>query len=137
MTDHSAISVINRAQIIDDAFNLAEAGQLDYETALNLTRYLKSEMDYVPWKAALSGISYITSMMSHTSGYELLKKHLQTIHTPLYNLVGFEQKADEDLLTTKLRTKAVDFACSSGNKDCISRSVNAYAQWMTDPKNSE
>lgn len=73
MTNHSAISVINRAQIMDDALNLAEAGQLDYDTALNLTRYLEHETDYVPWNAALSSLGYISSMMSRSSGYGLLK----------------------------------------------------------------
>ncbi|EFX67117.1 hypothetical protein DAPPUDRAFT_115736 [Daphnia pulex] len=135
MTNHSAISVINRAQIMDDSLNLAEAGLLDYETALNLTRYLEQETDYVPWDAALSSMGYISSMMSRTSGYGLLKKHFRTIITPLYNLVGFDQKVGEDLLTTMLRTNAVSWACSMGNKDCISRAVNSYAQWMADPEN--
>ena len=137
MTNHSVISVINRAQIINDALNLAEAGQLDYEIALNLTLYLEHEMDYVPWDAALTGVNYITSMMSRTSGYGLLKKHLQKILTPLYNRVGFNYKEGEDHLTTKLRIKAVALACSSGNKDCISRSLNSYAQWMADPENTK
>jgi aminopeptidase N len=137
MTNHLAISAINRAQIMDDSLNLAEAGLLDYETALNLTRYLEHEADYVPWDAALAGMNYISSMMSRTSGYGLLKKHFRTIIMPLYNLVGFDQKVGEDLLLTKLRTKAVSWACSMGNKDCISRAVNSYAQWMADPENIE
>jgi aminopeptidase N len=135
MTNHSVISVINRAQVIDDAFNLAEAGQLDYETALNLTRYLEHETDYIPWESVLTGMEYISSMMSCTSGYGLFKKHMRTILTPLYNRVGFEHKKGEDHLTTKLRVKAVAWACSMGNKDCITRSVNSYAKWMADPEN--
>ncbi|XP_032798753.2 aminopeptidase N [Daphnia magna] len=135
MTNHSAISVINRAQIMDDAFNLAEAGQLDYMTTLNLTRYLEHESDYVPWDSALSGMGSISSMMSRTSGYGLLKKHFRTIITPLYNKLGFDQKMGEDILMTKLRANAVSWACSMGNKDCISRVVSSYAQWMADPEN--
>ena len=76
MDNHTAISVINRAQIMDDALNLAEAGQLDYETVFNLTRYLERETEYVPWDAALSSFSYIKSMMKRTSGYGLLKVRL-------------------------------------------------------------
>lgn len=73
LTNHTAISVINRAQIMDDALNLAEAGILDYDTALDLTRYLENEKEYVPWDAALNSMGYIASMMSRTSGYGLLK----------------------------------------------------------------
>ena len=52
---HATIHVINRAQILDDALNLARAQLLDYDTALSLTSYLSREEEYVPWDAALSG----------------------------------------------------------------------------------
>ena len=53
--DHTAIHVINRAQILNDALNLAKSDHLDYETALGLTEYLSNEMEYIPWSAALTG----------------------------------------------------------------------------------
>lgn len=64
---------MNRAQIMDDAFNLAEAGILDYDIAMDLTDYLEHERDYLPWQAALSSLGYISSQMSRTSGYGLFK----------------------------------------------------------------
>lgn len=73
MNDHAQISVVNRAQIMDDALNLAEAGVLDYEIALNLTQYLEREEEYLPWDSALNSLSFIRSMMSRTSGYGLFK----------------------------------------------------------------
>lgn len=69
MRNHSAISVINRAQILDDSLNLAQAGLLDYEVALNLTNYLVVEHEYLPWESALASLKYISSMMSRSSGY--------------------------------------------------------------------
>lgn len=71
--DHNAISVINRAQIMDDALNLAPAGKLDYDVVLNLTLYLAKEVEYLPWESALSGLSSIADMMSRSSGYGLFK----------------------------------------------------------------
>lgn len=41
MTKHTEISAINRAQLLDDSLNFAGGGRLDYETVLNLTRYLE------------------------------------------------------------------------------------------------
>ena len=72
--DHSAIHVINRAQILDDAFNLAKSGMLDYEVALSLTAYLGHETEYIPWKAALSGLSYINTMLKRTASYGDFKR---------------------------------------------------------------
>ena len=50
-------------------------------------------------------------------------------------MVGFDQKAGEEFLMTKLRSSAVSWVCNTGNKDCISRAVGIYAQWMADPDN--
>ena len=55
LKDHTTIHVINRAQIIDDALNLAKSGLLDYDTALSVTGYLSKEVEYIPWASALSG----------------------------------------------------------------------------------
>ena len=67
--DHTKIHVINRAQLLDDAFNLAKSGMLDYETALSLTSYLSKETEYIPWSAALTGLSYVNKMLKRTSAY--------------------------------------------------------------------
>lgn len=67
--DPREISVINRAQLIDDAFNLARAGLLDYSVTFNLTRYLRYETEYVAWRSAATGIKFLDSMLCHTKIY--------------------------------------------------------------------
>ena len=73
LSNHSSISIINRAQIMDDSLNLAQGGLLDYDIALNLTTYLVLEKEYLPWESALSSLKYMASMMSRSSGYGHLK----------------------------------------------------------------
>ena len=70
---YKTIVASNRAQLIDDALNLARAGYLDYGVALNVTRYLVHETDYVPWKAAIAALNYIDSMFIRTRNYGLFK----------------------------------------------------------------
>jgi hypothetical protein len=67
------IGIINRAQLLDDSLNLARAGLLDYATALNVTRYLANELEYLPWKAALNALGYIESMLVKTGNYDKFK----------------------------------------------------------------
>lgn len=67
--NHTMIHVINRAQILDDVFNLARAGVVDYPLALGFTRYLDREMDYVAWRPANKGLSFIGKMFKRTPGY--------------------------------------------------------------------
>lgn len=67
--DHKKIHVINRAQIIDDALNLATVGLLEYDIALEVTSYLNKENEYVPWNAALTGLEYIGEMLEDNASY--------------------------------------------------------------------
>ena len=64
----------SRAQIMDDAINLAKSGHLDYQTALSVTGYLSKEVEYVPWVSALNGLSYINTMLKRTAAYGEFKK---------------------------------------------------------------
>lgn len=64
------ISTINRAQLIDDALNLARAGKLDYAIALDVTSYLAHENEYLPWKAALTALNYLDDMLIMLPGYD-------------------------------------------------------------------
>ena len=70
---YSDISPANRAQLINDAMNLARADILDYTVALDVTKYLRHETEYVPWKTAISDLFYIDSMLIHSSDYHLMK----------------------------------------------------------------
>lgn len=67
------IAPSNRAQIIDDALNLARGGYLTYQIALDVTKYLQHERDYVPWKSAINAINFIDSMMIKRGDYYKFK----------------------------------------------------------------
>lgn len=67
------IAQSNRAQLIDDAMNLARADLLDYSTALDVTKYLSHETDYVPWKTAINNLLYIDSMLIRMPDYDKMK----------------------------------------------------------------
>lgn len=69
LDDPREISVINRAQMIDDSFNLARAGLLDYSIAFNVTRYLQQELEYIPWRSAATGFKFLDAMLCRTPIY--------------------------------------------------------------------
>lgn len=72
--DHGAIHVLNRAQLIDDAFALASVGRTNYGRALNLTEYLKKERDVMPWHTAKRELdSLVDRMRRCPHGYKYLK----------------------------------------------------------------
>ena len=43
-------------------FFFLRAQLLNYKEALNLTKYLKKEKEYLPWQRVISAVTYIISM---------------------------------------------------------------------------
>uniref|UniRef100_A0AAX7SVT6 Aminopeptidase n=1 Tax=Astatotilapia calliptera TaxID=8154 RepID=A0AAX7SVT6_ASTCA len=68
-SNHQLIPRINRAQILDDAFNLARAKIISTVQALNTTKYLSNERDYIPWKAALNNLDFFYLMFDRSEVY--------------------------------------------------------------------
>ena len=71
--NYSKIVTLNRAQVIDDSFDLARAGELNYDTALDIISYLDAELDYSPWKSALGNLAYIENMLKRTGTFGAFK----------------------------------------------------------------
>ena len=124
------IHVINRAQIIDDALNLARSGLLSYDIALGVTSYLHKEVEYIPWAAALSGMSYLNKQVKRTPTYGTFKKYMRNLVDPLYNRVGFKARPNDQPLDVFLRKLAINWACSLGNIDCIDKTKSDFKVWM-------
>lgn len=66
--------MLNRVQIINDAFNLALANRMDYTFVLDLSEYLKKEDDVMPWHSAKHEFGYLMDRMRRCpNGYKHLK----------------------------------------------------------------
>lgn len=75
----NVIPVNNRAQILNDALELAALNRLDYSIALGMTKYLVDERDYVPWAACLQsfeGIKIITANTHYREVYKVISNML-------------------------------------------------------------
>jgi len=56
------MNVINRAKIIDDAFHLTMAHQLNVSIFWQLTEYLSQETDYVAWYPMIKVFEYMSTV---------------------------------------------------------------------------
>ncbi|KAK7075270.1 hypothetical protein SK128_014550 [Halocaridina rubra] len=133
LVDHEIIHVNNRAQIIDDALNLARIGQLSYDVALEITAYLKKERHYVPWKAAFNNLQYIYDMLQQDPVFGALREYLLSLILPLYNHIGFDEQQGDELQVQLLRSEMVKWACLLRHQDCLQRSVSLFRRWMSNP----
>lgn len=71
--DYDKIHRSNRAQLLDDAFNLARSGRLDYQYPLELARYLSSETDYIPLYSFFQALTFLNTELAASEEYETLK----------------------------------------------------------------
>ncbi|CAB3260804.1 unnamed protein product [Arctia plantaginis] len=122
-TNHEVIHVLNRANLLDDAFNLARNGRLNYNVAFNLSRYLIQEKDYIPWGAVNPSFTYLEVALSASNAYPAFQNYLLNLTAPLYQELGFDASATEDHVTAFHRNIILNINCRHGNTDCVNTST--------------
>ncbi|NWZ92043.1 AMPN Aminopeptidase, partial [Nesospiza acunhae] len=133
--------VINRAQIIDDAFNLARAKYVNVTLALNTTRFLGQETEYMPWQAALTNLKYFQQMFDRSEVFGAMSKYMKKQVTPLFKYYqnitnNWNYTLSDDLLMVQYNeANAISTACSYGVTDCQDLAANYLRQWRNSPSN--
>ncbi|CAJ1057308.1 aminopeptidase Ey-like [Xyrichtys novacula] len=134
-TNHEVIPVINRAQLIDDAFNLARAKIILTELALNTTKYLISERDYMPWESALDNLDFFYLMFDRSEVYGVMQAYLKNQVTPLFEhyktMTGNWTDVPKGHLDQYNQVNAINLACRSGLEECQNLAKMWFNQWMT------
>ncbi|XP_046963149.1 aminopeptidase N-like [Vanessa cardui] len=116
---HNTIHLLNRAQIIDDSFNLARNGRLDYRYAFEVSRYLINETDYIAWGAADAAFSYLDVVLAGSEAYQLFQQYVLHLTQPLYAHLGFDIRDDEEHVTPFHRNIILNLNCRYGNQHCV------------------
>ncbi|RLV92605.1 hypothetical protein DV515_00013726 [Chloebia gouldiae] len=137
--NHTVFPVINRAQIIDDAFNLARAKYVDVTLALNTTRFLSQETEYMPWKAALNSLQYFQQMFDRSEVFGAMSKYMHKQVTPLFNyyktITNNWKDLPSGLMAQYNEINAISTACSYGVTDCQNLATNYLQQWKSGSTN--
>ena len=125
--EFSKIGDVNRAQLIDDLLNLARADYIDYDIALDATKYLVRETGYLPWKAYFTGTAYLSQMFDANSEIrELYANHTRTIIDEAYKKLGFFENMAKDYLGQLNREQILVWACKYGHEDCIKQAKEYF-----------
>ncbi|XP_030370374.1 uncharacterized protein LOC115620994 [Scaptodrosophila lebanonensis] len=121
----------DRASLLNDAFALADSTQLPYDVALDMTRYLKEEQDYVPWSVAASKLTSLKRTLYYTNSYVKYKKYATALIDPIYTALGWT--VGEDHLNNRLRVTALSAACSLGLESCLTEVGVQFNSWLATP----
>ncbi|XP_014827880.1 PREDICTED: aminopeptidase N-like [Poecilia mexicana] len=136
--NHQVIPLINRAQLVDDSFNLARAQLLSTTLALRTTSYLSKETEYMPWQSALNNLNYFYLMLDQTEVYEPMQEYFRKQVTPLFlyfrNITSNWTKVPEKHTDQYNQVNAVSTACKTGLPECQNLVRMWFRQWMDDPE---
>uniref|UniRef100_A0A8C6UCM9 Aminopeptidase n=1 Tax=Neogobius melanostomus TaxID=47308 RepID=A0A8C6UCM9_9GOBI len=139
-TEHKLIPLINRAQIIDDAFNLARAGLVSTTLALRTTLFLSAETEYIPWQSALNNMHYYYLMLDRTEVYQPLQDYMKMLVTPLFlhfkNITSEWTKVPHRHTDQYNQVNAIDKACQTEVPECLNLTSLWFKQWMNSPQHN-
>uniref|UniRef100_A0A7N8XUD7 Aminopeptidase n=1 Tax=Mastacembelus armatus TaxID=205130 RepID=A0A7N8XUD7_9TELE len=117
-TSHQLIPVLNRAQLVDDAFNLARAKIIPTVLALNTTKYLNNERDYIPWQSSMNNLEFFYLMFDRSEVYGPMQDYLRKQVTPLFeyykNMTGNWSKVPDGHMDQYNQVNAISLACRTG-----------------------
>lgn len=127
VNNHENIDVTNRAQIVDDAFNLARAGEISYTQAFNLINYLYNETNYFPWYSALKGFDYLISVYGESSdvGRMIIDFQLYLLQNA-FKSVTFTDLNEEDQIHSLRLSMILNRLCQLGEENCIEEARSQY-----------
>lgn len=77
----------NRAHLLNDVFSLADANQLSYEVALDMTTYLRKENDFVPWNVAATKLQALQGNLIYTDAYVNYLQYARKLINQVYQQV--------------------------------------------------
>ncbi|XP_063336384.1 aminopeptidase N-like [Pelmatolapia mariae] len=137
-TNHKVIPVINRAQLVDDAFSLARAQLLSTSLALRTTSYLSKETEYMPWQSALNNLDYYYLMLDRTDVYQPMQDYIRKQVTPLFlyfkNMTSDWSSVPVQHTDQYNQENAIRMACRSGVPECNSLTTTWFKKWMEEPQ---
>uniref|UniRef100_A0A4W5MPL8 Aminopeptidase n=1 Tax=Hucho hucho TaxID=62062 RepID=A0A4W5MPL8_9TELE len=133
---HESIPVINRAQLVDDAFNLARAKYINTTLALRTTKYLRREREYMPWESALDNLDFFYLMFDRSEVYGDMQAYLKYQVEPLFkhfeNITRNWTDVPNGHTDQYNQVNAIRVACSTGMEECQTLTKGWYSQWMKD-----
>ncbi|KAK2586542.1 hypothetical protein KPH14_011433 [Odynerus spinipes] len=126
------IPVLTRAKLLHDSWNLAYAGELCFEIALNMTLFLKNERSHVVWEPVFTMIDHIGRRIEDSDVYTKFEAYIRLLLKPLYLELGDTPQPGEPSWKVHIRGLAKNFLCRAGYEPCVKEARDQYSKWLMD-----
>ncbi|KAL6427814.1 hypothetical protein ACFW04_008328 [Cataglyphis niger] len=113
--NYTQIHVLNRAQIIDDAFHFMITKQLESATFWKITEYLKHELNFVAWYPMFKALEYMSSVFPLS---EIISQRMQNILHKVYEELPHKKMKKDDDTRKRLKQEVAKWACFFDDQKC-------------------
>ncbi|XP_059049748.1 aminopeptidase N-like [Achroia grisella] len=128
------IHPLNRATLIDDALNLARAGKLSYDIALELVLTMEHETEYAVWKAFVRNMDFLrkrlTALVLDDEDLDqdiYLRMVRRTVGLVEDELSFYpDTRTSEGSMVSLTRGLVMDHACRANYDPCIAAAVDWF-----------
>ncbi|XP_049870005.1 aminopeptidase N-like isoform X2 [Pectinophora gossypiella] len=125
-------SAITKAQLIDDAFNLAKASQLNYSYALGLTTYvINGEQSKIVWDLLLNNMAFLKHNLMATSGYRYFQDYMRIILRKQLERLNFGLDKPKDDNEAFLIENLVMWECYVESPRCLKWAKEQFNNWTS------
>ncbi|RLU25456.1 hypothetical protein DMN91_001612 [Ooceraea biroi] len=128
MKNHTVFSAADRASLIDDAFSLCDAGELDASTPLELSLYLVNERDYAPWETALRYLNFWKKRLGESEAYKKYLSFFKQILDPITRYISWKDEGSH--LQKLLRTIVLISAVELQMDNVVKSAKDLFQDWM-------
>lgn len=90
-------AIADRAHLLNDVFALADASQVSYGIALDMTTYLEKESDFVPWYVAATKLQALQINLIQTEIYMDYLSYARGLINKVYQEVTWNVDDDNHL----------------------------------------
>uniref|UniRef100_A0A8D2L122 Aminopeptidase n=1 Tax=Varanus komodoensis TaxID=61221 RepID=A0A8D2L122_VARKO len=120
---------VSLSNSVHSVFSFLRANLLNYSFALNLTKYLERENEYIPWQRAVEAVSYIQDMLEDDDKlYPKFQEYFRRLVKPLISQLGWQN--DGDHIKSLLRVTVLGFACSMDDLETLTNTSQLFNEWL-------
>ncbi|XP_075750919.1 aminopeptidase N isoform X1 [Rhipicephalus microplus] len=127
------IPVLNRAQLIQDASDLAHSGDLSYAVAMDILDYVRRETAYAPLKTSLNTVEALDGRLRATDFYGKWQTYMKGLLKFHFDRLHWEARENESMPGKMIRKDVVFWSCQYNYQPCIEKCLRNFKAFMNSP----
>ncbi|KAJ8948940.1 hypothetical protein NQ314_008319, partial [Rhamnusium bicolor] len=130
--DYDGIIDLNRAQIVDDLFNIARANHIKYSKVFSTINFLANDTSYYSWYAAFAGYNFLLRRVGDNSPLgQAIASDILGLMDKFYASVPISTLKESDQIYTHSQVLALTWACRLGSESCVDEVQKLFSEYQT------